>query len=293
MKAIKKLSAVLLVLVIMACLCVSAFAEGTVPEKITANVGSVENGYITVSGLSEASYASEVDVYCENIGSSIKASRPITIRVESVDYDEAGMINKINASKITVQWVPYINSEVNGVVWGIPMMILIVGAGVFVTIRTKAIQFGKFGYAMKNTIGKIFQKQEKANKGEMTPFQAMTTALAATVGTGNIAGVTGAIALGGPGDFKDPVFLVFRTHERAAAVRVDGFGRSARLALGPHDSGAVVLQRPWWKPRWARCSFRRCCSSCCRSSASVNGSSTASRCRCARRLPPVSACSWR
>lgn len=60
------------------------------------------------------------------------------------------------------------------------------------------------------------------------------------------------IALGGPGDFKDPVFLVFRTHERAAAVRVDGFGRSARLALGPHDSGAVALQRPWWKPRWAR-----------------------------------------
>lgn len=60
------------------------------------------------------------------------------------------------------------------------------------------------------------------------------------------------IAIGGPGDLAGPVFLVFRTHERAATVRIDGFGRTARLALGPHDSGAVALQRPWWNPRWAR-----------------------------------------
>ena len=86
----------------------------------------------------------------------------------------------------------------NDIAWGPWMLVLLVGTGVFLSWRVGFIQFTKFGHAMKNTIGKIFQKQE-AGKGEVTPFQAMTTALAATVGTGNIAGVTGAIAVGGPG----------------------------------------------------------------------------------------------
>ena len=89
-------------------------------------------------------------------------------------------------------------SFLNGIAWGPWMLILLVGTGVYLSARTGFLQFRKFGYAMKNTIGKIFQKQE-AGHGEVTPFQAMTTALAATVGTGNIAGVTGAIAVGGPG----------------------------------------------------------------------------------------------
>lgn len=91
-----------------------------------------------------------------------------------------------------------INGAINGVVWGIPMMILIIGTGLYLSARTGFLQFRKFGYAMKNTVGKIFKKSD-AEKGSITPFQALTTALAATVGTGNIAGVTGAIALGGPG----------------------------------------------------------------------------------------------
>jgi len=86
----------------------------------------------------------------------------------------------------------------NGIAWGPWMLLLLVGTGVFLSAKVGFIQFTKFGHAMKNTIGKIFQKQEAAG-GEVTPFQAMTTALAATVGTGNIAGVTGAIAVGGPG----------------------------------------------------------------------------------------------
>ena len=86
----------------------------------------------------------------------------------------------------------------NGIAWGPWMLILLVGTGVFLSAKVGFIQFTKFGYAMKNTIGKVFQKQAAAD-GEVTPFQAMTTALAATVGTGNIAGVTGAIAVGGPG----------------------------------------------------------------------------------------------
>ena len=86
----------------------------------------------------------------------------------------------------------------NDIAWGPWMLLLLVGTGVFLSARVGFIQFTRFGHAMKNTIGKVFQKQT-AGKGEVTPFQAMTTALAATVGTGNIAGVTGAIAVGGPG----------------------------------------------------------------------------------------------
>ena len=86
----------------------------------------------------------------------------------------------------------------NGIAWGPWMLILLLGTGIFLSIGVRFIQFSKFGYAMKNTIGKIFHKQT-AGQGEITPFQAVTTALAATVGTGNIAGVTGAIAVGGPG----------------------------------------------------------------------------------------------
>ncbi len=94
--------------------------------------------------------------------------------------------------------VKVVNDAINGVVWGWPMLILLVGVGIVLTIMTKGFQFRKFGYAMKNTLGKIFKKQE-AGEGEITPFQAMSTALAGTVGTGNIAGITTAITLGGAG----------------------------------------------------------------------------------------------
>ena len=88
--------------------------------------------------------------------------------------------------------------KLNGIAWGPWMLLLLVGTGVYLSCRVGFIQFGRFGYAMKNTLGKVFQKSE-AGEGEITPFQAVSTALAATVGTGNIAGVTGAICVGGPG----------------------------------------------------------------------------------------------
>ena len=88
--------------------------------------------------------------------------------------------------------------KVNGFAWGPIMLVLLVGTGVYLSIRTGFIQFSRIGYWMRNTFGKIFKKQD-AGAGEVTPLQAVTTALAATVGTGNIAGVTGAIVAGGPG----------------------------------------------------------------------------------------------
>lgn len=91
-----------------------------------------------------------------------------------------------------------INQILNNFIWGVPAMVCIVGVGILLSIRTNFIQIRKFGVAMKNTIGKIFDKTQ-AKDGSMSPFQAVCTALAGTVGTGNIAGVAGAIALGGPG----------------------------------------------------------------------------------------------
>lgn len=97
-----------------------------------------------------------------------------------------------------VDTIANINSAVNGFIWGLPAMICIIGVGILLTVKTRCIQVRKFGYAMKSTIGKIFDKKA-AKEGTMSPFQAVCTALAGTVGTGNIAGVAGAVALGGPG----------------------------------------------------------------------------------------------
>ena len=91
-----------------------------------------------------------------------------------------------------------INNVVNNFIWGVPAMICIVGVGLLLSIRTGFLQIRKFPYAMKVTIGRMLKKRE-ASDGALTPCQAVCTALAATVGTGNIAGVAGAIAIGGPG----------------------------------------------------------------------------------------------
>ena len=91
-----------------------------------------------------------------------------------------------------------VNSVVNNFIWGVPAMICIIGVGLVLSVRTGFLQIRKFPYAMKITLGRMLKKKE-ASDGAMTPFQAVCTALAATVGTGNIAGVAGAIAIGGPG----------------------------------------------------------------------------------------------
>ena len=91
-----------------------------------------------------------------------------------------------------------INNVVNNFIWGVPAMICIIGVGLHLSIRTNFLQIRKFPYAIKTTLGRVFRKTE-ASEGSMTPFQAVCTALAATVGTGNISGVAGAIAIGGPG----------------------------------------------------------------------------------------------
>ncbi len=89
-------------------------------------------------------------------------------------------------------------TKLDDVAWGSVVLCLLVGVGVVLSICTRFLQFRRFGHAMKMTLGRVFKKTE-AKAGEVTPLQALTTALAGTVGTGNIAGVTGAIVIGGPG----------------------------------------------------------------------------------------------
>ena len=82
----------------------------------------------------------------------------------------------------------------------IAMMILLIVAGIFLSIRSGFFQFRRFGYVMKNTVGMLFNKNmHRKDKGSVSPFQAVTTALAGTIGTGSIAGVATALVLGGPG----------------------------------------------------------------------------------------------
>lgn len=97
-----------------------------------------------------------------------------------------------------LETIEMINSAVSNFVWGVPAMVCILGVGLYLSLRTGFLQIRKFPYAIRTTLGRIFRKRE-ASDGALTPFQAVCTALAATVGTGNIAGVAGAIAIGGPG----------------------------------------------------------------------------------------------
>ena len=91
-----------------------------------------------------------------------------------------------------------INNVINNFIWGVPAMICIIGVGLYLSFGLRFLQIRKFPYAIRTTIGRMFHKRN-ASEGAITPFQAVCTALAATVGTGNIAGVAGAIAIGGPG----------------------------------------------------------------------------------------------
>ena len=101
-----------------------------------------------------------------------------------------------------LEQITNVNNAINGVVWGMPGLILLIGTGILMTCVTKVFQISHVGHWWKNTIGSMFKKNvisHRKEKGTISPFQALCTALAATVGTGNIAGVAAAIAIGGAG----------------------------------------------------------------------------------------------
>lgn len=99
-----------------------------------------------------------------------------------------------------MELIKSINDAVNGVVWGVPMLILIIGTGVYFSVRLGFFQVTRFGHVLSSTIFSSFKKSGRSkNKGSLSQFQAMSTALAATIGTGNIAGVATALTIGGAG----------------------------------------------------------------------------------------------
>ena len=99
-----------------------------------------------------------------------------------------------------VSTIESVNGALNSFAWGPLMLLLLVGTGIYLTIKVNWLQVTHFGRILKNTVGTLFKKQDSKDHGaNISPFQAVTTALAGTVGTGNIAGVTGAIFTGGAG----------------------------------------------------------------------------------------------
>ena len=119
-----------------------------------------------------------------------------------------------------LETITAVNQAVNSFIWGIPAMVCIIGVGLLLSVRTGFLQLRKFPYAIKTTIGRIFRKKD-ASDGAMTPFQAVCTALAATVGTGNIAGVAGCgvldVVLGSAGH----VYQVLRSDAGCAFPRAE------------------------------------------------------------------------
>lgn len=103
-----------------------------------------------------------------------------------------------------VEMITKVNGVINNFVWGLPMLVMLVGTGILMTVLTKVFQISHFGYWMKHTLGSIFTDRhitkhtDKEDKS-ISQFQSLCTALAATIGTGNIVGVSSALIAGGPG----------------------------------------------------------------------------------------------
>jgi alanine or glycine:cation symporter, AGCS family len=144
------------------------------------------------------------------------------------------------------------NAALNGIVWGPPMLVLLIGTGVVLTVVTGAVQFRHLGTALREVLGKL--RQRGTGSGSVTPFQAVATALASTVGVGNIAGVATAIFLGGPGalfwlwvsgivgmatKFAEIVIALHYREPDAAGVMRGGAMYTLKKALGLRWLGAV------------------------------------------------------
>ncbi|MEL7601642.1 MAG: sodium:alanine symporter family protein [Bacillota bacterium] len=144
-----------------------------------------------------------------------------------------------------------INAAVKSVLWGAPMLALLMGTGIWLTVRCGFFQFTHFGHAMK-TILRPRKGRPASGRGAVSPFQAVTTALAATIGTGNIAGVAGAIALGGPGALfwmwiSALVGMATKYAEVVLAVRFRKRNRRGDWVGGPMYYITTGLGRQW---RW-------------------------------------------
>ena len=142
-----------------------------------------------------------------------------------------------------------LNRSVNAFVWGMPAIVAIVGVGLLLTFRTRFVQFREFATALRTTLGKVFVRQD-AGAGAISPFHAVCTALAGTIGTGNIAGVAGAVAIGGPGAVfwmwcSALLGMATKFAEVTLAVRFRERGASGEWVGGPMYAIKNGLGRRW------------------------------------------------
>ena len=117
--------------------------------------------------------------------------------VTSADLDPSRRSPRDDRGCEMIEQLLKAHSTLNGWVWGPVTMILLMGTGLYLTILLRGVQFRWLGKALREVLGKVFTKTHA--EGTVTPFQAVATALASTVGVGNIAGVSTAITIGGPG----------------------------------------------------------------------------------------------
>ncbi len=141
-----------------------------------------------------------------------------------------------------------VNGIVNGFVWGVPMLVLLVGTGIWMTMRTGCFQLTHFGYWWKKTLGGIFSDRQVTahtakDDRQITQFQSLCTALAATIGTGNIAGVAAAIASGGPGAVFWMWIVAFFGMMTNYSENVLGIYYRRRNSTGEWSGGAMYYLR--------------------------------------------------
>lgn len=145
-----------------------------------------------------------------------------------------------------LQIVEQVNGAINSVVWGPPMLVLMIVVGVLMTILTGVFQFSHFGHWMKNTIGAIFKDKEvvgHTTDKSISQFQSLCTALAATVGTGNIVGVAGAIMTGGPGAVFWMWFMAIFSMMTNYSENVLGIFYRRKNSQGEWSGGAMYYLR--------------------------------------------------
>lgn len=138
--------------------------------------------------------------------------------------------------------------KINAIAWGPPMLILLVGTGVWLTLALRGLQFRKLGHALY--LAFIKRKEDSDQPGDISHFQALMTALSATVGTGNIAGVATAIAVGGPGALfwmwvTGLVGMATKYAEAVLAVKYRVIDENGEMNGGPMYYISKGLKMPW------------------------------------------------
>lgn len=192
----KKRTASLIAAVILAFMQVWVFASPNTVEIPAQSVVQTSPLMTPGHGSAETMPEEEISHEMDSAGQEQGGKADGNNSEKEIKTGAAAVMEKIGET------VENINDKVNGVVWGIPMLILIIGTGIYFTFRTKFFQIAHFARVVNETVLGIFKKKsvtKTKEKHSITQFQALSTALAATIGTGNIAGVATAITMGGPG----------------------------------------------------------------------------------------------